>query len=670
MASPKRRANTPPAPPVRTPARTPRTGLWICLALLALTLTVYAQVRTFAFVNFDDPDYVTGNLHVRRGFTAEGVQWAFTSGEFANWFPVTWLSHMLDVQISGVRSGPHHLTNVVLHALATLLLFAFLKRATHAPWPSAFVAFLFALHPLHVESVAWIAERKDVLSAFFWFLTLWLYVRYVQNPQATRYILALLAFCLGLMSKPMLVTLPFVLLLLDFWPLHRLTPKVLREKIPFFALSMAAAVATYMVQASAGAVQGAVAFPLALRIQNAIVTCALYIVKMFWPARLAVFYPYPAGIPAWQVVLAAAALAAVSFFALRSYRKRPYLAVGWLWYLGTLVPVIGLVQVGAQARADRYTYVPMAGISIMAAWAALDLLGRWPKAKLGIALAAGFVCVGCAAATSRQLGYWQNSESLFQHAVDVTDNNYLAQHNLGTYLTDVPGRLPDAILHLRAALEIEPNSLKAHTDLATALSKTAARLPEAVAEYRAALRLDPTSPIPHNNLANTLSNMPGRLPEAIAEYQAALQINPGYAQAHNNLGSALSQIPGRMPEAISQFEAALRIDPDYAEARNNLVEAHYDFGIALSKAARFPEAISHLEAALRLKPAYPEAQNNLGVTLANVPGRLPEAIAHFQEAVRLKPDYEDARYNLSTALKEAAQANHNNSNLFSPKNPQ
>ena len=634
-------------------ARGSRHDLWLCLALLAITLAVYAPVRSFDFVNFDDPDYVTSNLHVRYGLTSQGVQWAFTSGEFANWFPVTWLSHMLDSQLFGTQSGLHHISNVVLHALSTLLLFAFLKRATGARWPSAFVAVLFALHPLHVESVAWVAERKDVLSAFFWFLALYSYVRYVENRTSVRYALVLLAFCLGLMSKPMVVTLPFVLLLLDFWPLRRLTWKVLWEKIPFFGLSLAAAVTTYIVQGSAGAVQSVSAFPMGLRVANAAVTYAVYIVKMLWPAGLAVFYPYPASVPVWQVALAGVAIVGVSVFAIRSHRTRPYLTIGWLWYLGTLVPVIGLVQVGAQARADRYTYVPIVGLSIMLAWGALDVVRRWPRAKVAVATAAALLCAGCAVVASVQLQYWKNSESLFQHAVSVTERNYLALHNLGNYLMDVPGRLPEAITHLRAALQIEPNSLKAHTDLATALSRTPDRLSEAIAEYRAALRIEPNSAIPHNNLANTLSKMDGRLPEAIAEYEAALRIEPNYAEAHNNLGIALSQIPARLPEAISQFEAALRIEPDYAEARNNLAEAHYELGIALSKAGRFPEAISELEAALKIKPGYPEAQNNLGVTLASIPGRLPEAIAHFKEAVRLRPDYEDARYNLSVALREA-----------------
>jgi protein O-mannosyl-transferase len=630
-----------------------RSDLWICLALLAITLAVYAQVSTFDFINFDDPDYVPGNLHVRYGVTAEGVRWAFTSGEFANWFPLTWISHMLDSQMFGVQSGWHHVTNLLLHALSTLLLFIFLKRSTGARWPSAFAAFLFALHPLHVESVAWVAERKDVLSAFFWFLTLCLYRRYAESPGFVRYVLVLLAFCLGLMSKPMGVTLPFVLLLLDFWPLRRLTRQAVWEKIPFFALSLAAAVITYAVQGRAGAVQTVSAFPLALRVENALVTYAVYIVKMFWPVRLAVFYPYPASVPVWQAALAGAAMLGISAFSLRFYRTRPYLAVGWLWYLGTLVPVIGLVQVGAQARADRYTYLPMVGLAVMAAWGAFDFVRRWPKAKTAVAVAAVTVCAGCTAATFAQLRYWRNSETLFQHAVEVTEGNYLAQHNLGNYLTDVPGRLPDAIAHLQAALQIEPNSLKAHTDLATALSKTPDRLSSAVDEYRAALRIDPRAPIPHNNLANTLSKMPGRLQEAVAEYREALRLEPDYPEAHNNLGSALAQIPGRLPEAISQFEAALRNEPDYAEARDNLAEAHYELGIGLSKAGRLMEAIPELEAALRIKPNYPEAHNNLGVTLANVPGRLPEAIAHFNEAVRLRPDYEDARYNLSLALGES-----------------
>ena len=404
---------------------------------------MYAQVGGFGFVNFDDPDYVAENPHVRGGITADGVRWAFTSGDAANWFPLTRLSHMLDVELFGLRAGWHHLVNVLIHALAALLLFGFLNRATQARWPSALAAFLFALHPLHVESVAWIAERKDVLSALFWFLALWAYVR-------GRKWLVLAAFCLGLMAKLMIVTLPFVLLLMDVWPLRRpRAASLIWGKLPLFALSAAAAVATYLVQRESGAVQALEQFPLGLRIENALVTYLVYLLRTIWPARLAAFYPYPAHIPLWQAALAAAPLAGITAAVLRLRRDRPYLAVGWLWFLGTLVPVIGLVQVGAQARADRYMYVPMAGLAIMLSWGIAELQWKWAPAT-----AATFVAV-CMALTAVQAGYWRSSETLFGHALDVTEGNYLAHHNLGVALAEDPSRTSEAIAQYQAALDIQ-----------------------------------------------------------------------------------------------------------------------------------------------------------------------------------------------------------------------
>lgn len=400
------RTKAPQAKPAAT--RESRPDLWICAALFLATFAVYLQVGQFDFVNFDDPEYITNNYHVRQGITPEGIRWAFTSVEAANWFPLTRLSHMLDVELFGLRSGWHHLASVLIHALAALLLFAFLNRASHARWPSAFVAFLFALHPLHAESVAWVAERKDVLCAFFWFLALWAYVR-------ARHLLVVVAFCLGLMAKPMIVTLPFVLLLVNVWPLGRpRTWALLREKLPLFALSAGAAIATYLVQRASGAVRALDLFPLGLRIENALVTYVIYIARTIWPARLAAFYPYPAQVhpaqaPLWQAALAGLLLALISVLVLRSFRNRPYLAVGWLWYLGTLVPVIGLVQVGAQARADRYMYVPMVGLAIMLAWG----VAEW-RSKPILAAIPAVACVAAAlmATTWVQAGYWHQRDAL------------------------------------------------------------------------------------------------------------------------------------------------------------------------------------------------------------------------------------------------------------------
>jgi protein O-mannosyl-transferase len=588
---------------------------------------------------------VTRNVHVRGGLTPPGLAWAIASGEAANWFPVTRLSHMLDSQLFGLRSGLHHLTSVWWHALAAVLLFAFLTRSTHARWPSAWVAFLFALHPLHVESVAWVAERKDVLCAFFWFFALWAYVRYAERPGRGRYLAVLLWFCLGLMSKPMIVTLPVLLLVLDSWPLRRLTWAAVREKIPFFALAAVSAIATFLVQQSSGAVKELARLPIGLRIENAIVSCAMYCLKTIWPSGLAVFYPYPAAFEWWMVAAVGLAVAVITALALRSFRSAPYLAAGWLWFLMTLAPVIGLVQVGAQARADRYMYVPLVGLAIMLAWGAADLARRWPAVKRPIVVAAFASCLAAAAVSAAQIQHWKNSETLFQHALDVTTDNYLAEHNLGSYLLDT-GRLSEAMPHLEAALRIRPESAAARSDLASVLAQTPGRLPEAIAQYQAAVRLLPDSAILHHNLASALAKFPERLPEAIREYQAALRIDPDYSEAHNSLGLALAGTPGRLPDAIAEYRAALRIQPDYAEA-------HYNLGVALSKAGgRLPDAAAEFEAALRLKSDYAEALNNLGVALSQVPGRSSEAIAHFEAALRIQPDYADAHYNLGVALSQ------------------
>jgi tetratricopeptide (TPR) repeat protein len=658
--------------PITSPPRS-RFDLWVGVLLFAATFAVYAPVRSFDFVNYDDPVYVRDNPHVRAGLTPGSIGWAFTSGEAANWFPVTRLSHLLDAQLFGMRAGGPHLVNVLLHALAALCLFLFLRRATGVRWPPAVVALLFALHPLHVESVAWVSERKDVLCAFFWFLALWAYVRYAARPTRGRYLAVLLPFCLGLMAKPMIVTLPLVLLLLDFWPLRR-WPRF-AEKLPFVALSAAAAIATYLVQRESGAVRTLAVFPFGLRFENTLVSYAVYLAKVIWPSRLAVFYPFPPAIPLWQPVVAATILAGISLLVWRARAAYPYLLAGWLWYLVTLAPVIGLVQVGAQARADRYLYVPFVGIAIMLAWGGADWLRRVPRAAAAIAVCA---ILPCAAVAEAQLQFWKNSESLFEHAIAVTGDNYIAQHNLGAALAEVPGRSSEAMAHYREALRIQPDSAAGHLDLANILAN-AGRLPEAVSEYQAAERIEPDSATLHTNFGNALAKLPGRLPDAIAEYRAALRDRTGEAAAHNNLGAALAQVPGRLPEAIEEFRAALRSQPDYSEAHANLAqslmnvpgrlpdavaeyeaalrtrpdsaELHCDLALALSRMpGKTADAIAHFDQALRLEPDNAQAHDSLGVLLLQVPDRLVEALAHFEAAIRLQPDYAQAHYNLGVAL--------------------
>jgi tetratricopeptide (TPR) repeat protein len=451
------------------------------------------------------------------------------------------------------------------------------------------------------------------------------------------------------MAKPMVVTLPFVLLLIDLWPLGRpKTLALLREKVPFFALSLISAAITYWTQAASGATD---ALPVAvtLRLENACVSYVAYLGELVWPSGLAVFYPYPHAIPAWQWMGAAALIAAISYAALRT---TSYFAVGWLWYLGTLVPVIGLVQVGAQARADRYTYLPYTGLFIIAAWGVNDAAKRWPWAKAS----APVVVAACLLLTAQQVQYWRDSEALFRRAIAVTDGNDLAEHNLGSFLMTIPGRSGEAAQHLQASLRIRPGSAKAHTDLGTVYSAQPDRLEDAVREYRAALNIAPGLAPTHNNLGNTLAKL-NRLNEAIAEYRAALAIDASYAEAHNGLGAALAST-GHPAEARREFQEALRLRPDDAEARRNLTsldapadtaEAEYTRAMALARAGN-REAASHFEAALRLKPDYAEAHNNLGVVLSAIPGRSQEAIGHFQQAIGIRPNYAEAHVNLGIAL--------------------
>lgn len=608
-----------------------------------MTFAVYLQVFHFDFVNFDDPDYTTGNPHIRQGLTAHGMAWAFTSHDSANWFPLTRVSHMVDCQLFDSESGWHHLHNVLLHALAAMFLYLFLTRATGARWHSGLIACLWALHPLHVESVAWVAERKDVLSAAFWFLTLWAYVWYTQRPGWRRYLVVALGLSLGLMAKPMVVTLPLVLLLLDYWPLAcfgQRWRKAVLEKLPLLALSGAAAVITYWAQEHAGAVK---TLPLEARLANATLSYAVYIFKTFWPSRLAVFYPYPSDFAFLPLLAAGILLAGVTAAVIALRRRAPYLLTGWGWFMITLVPVIGLVQAGGQAHADRFMYIPMVGLLIMIVWGAAEILEKLQAPIVARSLAAA-ACVACTALTWIQLSYWRNSEMLFRHALDVTQDNSVANHNLGNYLMTSPGRLPEALPYLEAAVLIDPDSPPAHTDLGTALAKSG-RLPEAIDQFRAATHLDPSAPIPHNNLGTALTQA-GRVSDAITEFQTALRLDPEYEEARRNLteaqadGSARTHVnrglvllkSGDATGAVAELEAAVRLAPNDSDAQNNL-------GVAL---ARFPErqseSIAHFETAVRLSPNFADAQYNLGVALSGIPGRLSEAIHHLEEADRLRPD--------------------------------
>ena len=564
--------------------------LAIWLGLILSIGAVYLQVGGFDFISSDDAQYVTENPHVSSGLTLAGIKWMLTGVTANNWMPVTMFSHALDAQLFGLQSGMHHLVNVLLHAASAVLLFVLLRRATGARAASAFVAFVFALHPLHVESVAWISERKDVLSAFFGFLTLYCYVRYAEQPGPRRYLLVVAAFCLGLMSKPMLVTLPCALLLFDVWPLRRVQwPKILLEKLPLFALAACACVVTYRVQHATGAIEDAL--PLNERIANALTSYVIYLRQTFWPAHLASFYPFPRRVPPWHAAAALALLAAVSALALAARRTRPWFVVGWFWYLGTLIPVIGLVQAGAQSHADRYTYMPMVGLAVILAWGAADVASQRPRIKPALATAgAAFLGLSLVLAWA-QTTTWRNEETLYRHALQETEGNWYAHNNLGAYLMADPQRSAEAVEQLEAALRIRPDYADANDNLGMCLARVNL-CRAAIPHFEAALRARPDDFSAKNNLASCLIDG-GQYTDAVALLAATLRAQPDLVEARYNLGRALSNIAGRDADAVAQYEAALRLRPDFAEAHRNL-------GQLLDRLGRAQEARSHMEAAQRI----------------------------------------------------------------------
>ena len=557
----------------------------IALGLSLLVLAVYWQVGGHAFLNLDDPYYVSENPVVQRGLTWEGIAWAFGGFHLANWHPLTWLSHMADVQVLGVSAGRHLAVNVVLHLLNTLLLFLLLRGATGRTWRSAAVAALFAVHPLHVESVAWVSERKDVLSTLFWLLATAAYLRYARRPGLLRYLPVAALLALGLLAKPMLVTLPFTLLLLDWWPLGRLgaeaeqpgfapasPSRLVLEKVPLLLLAAASSVVTYLAQASGGAVfQGLVVAP-GQRLANAVVSYAGYLAKAVWPARLAALYPHPAiaggGVPAWQVAAAALLLAAVSLLAFTLRRSRPYLLWGWCWYLGTLVPVIGLVQVGAQAMADRYTYVPLIGILVAAVWGVADLLEERRAVSWAAAVLGGAAVLACAWASSRQVAHWRDSISLHRHAVEVTDRNWLALRALGDAYTGA-GRYPEAIAAHRQAIEILPGLAEAWHGLGVAYGQLG-RHREAIGYFAEALRLNPAYAAAWNNLGSAHRNL-GEYPEAVQCYRRALALRPDDPRAWANLGS-VSLLVGDAAQAAESLARLRSLDPARATRLQRQIE--------------------------------------------------------------------------------------------------
>ena len=687
---------------------------------LATSVLFWPAVRN-DFVNLDDLDYVTNNHPVQSGLTLRTIQWAFTHTVSCNWHPLTLLSHALDCQLYGLQPWGHHLTSVLLHAANAALLYLLLYRLTGALWRSLFISLLFAWHPLRVESVAWVSERKDVLCGFFWLLTLLVYVEFVERKNAQNcrvkffYGLTLIAFAFALMSKPMAVTLPFVLLLLDFWPLKRvpefkfqratLLPLV-REKIPFFALAAVMSGVAFIVQRNGKAMGTLENLPFGLRTANALVSYLDYLAKFFCPVNLAVYYPYSHHL-SWALVLAAGIiLPAVSVLVWHLRVRSPYLLFGWFWFLGVLVPVIGLVQVGSQAMADRYTYLPSIGLFVALVWGLCELVSQNILLRNLLVAAGIFTLAGCWTLTRDQISFWHDGVTLFDHSLAVTVDNAIARNSLGDALV-LAGRSGEAIRNLQVAVRLDPDlpelhnnlgnllALQNHQDEAFAEFQTALRLEpdyadahfnfgnallarqrtdEAITEFQGAVRSDPDDRDAHYKLGNIFAAQ-NRLDAAIAEFQAAIRIAPDFLEARNNLGSLLTRA-GQTDAAIAQFQETLRRKPDYAEAHYNLglalmklshfdgaigefqlvtqlapkfVPAYYSLGLAMEKSGRADAAAAEFETVIGMKPDHAAAHEKLGIILA-ASGKTDAAIAEFQEAVRLKPDYTEARTNLARAL--------------------
>ncbi len=576
----------------------------ICLCLSACIIAVFWNVQKHDFIHYDDHAYVTDNNYVHSGLTSKSISWAFTTGHTGYWHPLTWLSLMLDFELFKLNPGGYHWTSVLFHIADTLLLFFLFNRMTGKFWRSSFIAALFAVHPMHVESVAWIAERKDVLSTFFWMLTLWSYVSYAERPDFKRYIWVLVFFIIALLSKPMVVTLPFVLLLLDYWPLkrhesfhayeshlgvllpvfinRRLRPSLLLilEKVPLFISSVVVSIITFINAKDLGGLTTLDSIPLLMRVENSIMSYAMYIVKMLYPQNMTVFYPYPETLPLWQISLALVVLLGITFFVLYYARRLPYLVVGWLWYLGTLVPVIGLVQAGIQAMADRYTYLSYTGLFVMVTWGVADYLNSLKCRKVVTAMFSSITISILIILAWQQVQYWKDTKTLFMHAIRVTDRNYLAYDIVGQeYLNN--NRIKEATDYFRTAVKLMPNYGNSNNNLGHALSLQGL-YKEAIPYYRAALRVNPREPVIHLNMGNALYNMKD-YNQSFVHYQIAASLKPDDPAIKLTMGMLMIHL-GRPDKAIVHFREALRLKPDFEIAR-------YYLGIALKKAGA-PEEIN------------------------------------------------------------------------------
>jgi len=658
----------------------------VCLLLAIATLTAFWPVVYADFINYDDTDYVTSNPQVQAGLSWKGVTWAFTTNHASNWHPLTWLSHMLDVTLFGKKPTGPHCINLLCHTVNVLLLFSLLKRLTGALWRSALVASLFALHPLHVESVAWLAERKDVLSTLFGLLTLLAYARYAEgttdpNQKSKRFYGAALAtFALGLMSKPMLVTWPFVMLLLDYWPLRRFEFAGFRqqretlarlgmEKIPFLLLSVISCGLTIWAQQRA--IQPLEHLPMTQRWANAFVAYGCYLEKALWPVDLALPYLHPGHWPAMQVAIATIAVTGICLGVILTARTYPYLLTGWFWYLGTLVPVIGLVQVGAQAMADRYTYVPLIGVFIIFAWGGAEVCLRWRLPTCARITSAILILLVCGSLTRRQAQYWRDSETLFAHAAAVTKDNFVALGNIGGVLFE-RGKLEAAMDFYLQSHHANPRYPEALNSIGAVLAAKGQEN-EAMEWFRKALLVQPTHPDALFNMGNAMVRV-GNTDEAIQFFQAAIRIKPDNYEARNNLGNSFAKL-GRIDDAIVQYESAVKYKPDAAVIRKNLGEmlaakgkldeavaqyrqvlaytndagTHYSLGLTLAIQGKWSEAVEHYTATLHLSPTNADAHYNLGYAL-RTQGQLDQAAMHLTESIRLKPKFALAHFNLGCVL--------------------
>jgi len=658
----------------------------IYLFLIVTTLLPYWQIGNHSFIIIDDPDYITENHQIQDGVTIQALRWAFTTGYVAFWCPVTWISHMVDVQLFGLNPGPHHLMSLLFHIANVLLLFFALHRMTKRLWPSAFVAALFALHSLHVESVVWACERRDVLSAFFWMLTLIAYSYYAQSRRFRSYLAVAAFFILGLMSKPMMVTLPFVLLLLDYWPLGRFagtgpaqavpteasspvfahkqsvktgkqvlkTPveagepaehefqrasirSLVLEKIPLLALTVLSCVVTYIAEDRGQAIPSADVVPLSLRIANAFVSYCIYITKMIWPAKLAVFYPLPGSLPFWQVLAAVVFLAAVTYAVVRAAKRFPYLPVGWLWFTGTFVPVIGIIQVGSHGMADRYTYIPSIGFFIMAAWGIPELFKKRRHGIRALATASALCLLFLFALTWTQVGYWRDSITLFDHALSVTDNNHaiyccrgLAQDQLGNHA--------QAIEDFSKSIGMSANSAQAYSGRGVAYGAMG-NYSQALEDFDRAIRLDPKMAKAYSyrgNVRNSLGDHTG----AIEDFDRAIEINPTYSGAYNNRGITYQSM-GNYSRAIEDFGRAIEINAADSGAYNNRGTTYQDMG-------NYSHAIEDFDRAIRIAPANAGTYFNRGLTYQKM-GNYSRAIEDYDTAIKIAPAYVGAYYNRGRA---------------------